>query len=58
MIDKAVYAQEIFRTVSVKLNVMLVIKTVFTPEVGNTALCRYSGSAKEDNMLALSDNPV
>ena len=40
MVDKAVYAQKIFRTVSVELDIVLVIKSVFASEVGNSALGR------------------
>ena len=58
VIDKAVDAQEIFRTVSVELDVMLVIKAVFAPEIRDPALSRHACSAEENNMIAFSYYPV
>ena len=54
MIDKAIDAQEIFRTVSVELYVMLVIKAVLAPEIRDPALSRHACSAKENNVIAFS----
>ena len=50
---KAVDAQKVFGAVSVKLDVMLVIKAVLGPEVRDAALRGYPRASEENDVLAL-----
>ena len=52
VIYKAVDTQEIFWTVSVEFDIVLVIKTVLTSEVRDAALSRYAGTSEKDNVIA------
>ena len=48
---QAAAAQKIFRLVSVKPHIVLIVESVFTPEIRNAALCRHARASEKGDML-------